>query len=86
MIDAKLICTLFIVDQHLSGEEKLFSDSTLFCFFTGVLQYLIITGPHMSFRVNSICQFMYASIEEDHFLALKQIMRYVKGTTRHELT
>jgi len=77
MINAKLVCTFFffIVDQqHLSDEEKLFSDSTLFRSSTGGLPYLIITGHDISFDVNFICQFMYASIEEDHFLALKQIM------------
>ncbi|XP_034704201.1 uncharacterized mitochondrial protein AtMg00810-like [Vitis riparia] len=84
MIDAKPISTPFVVGQHLSTEGTLFSDPTLFRSLAGALQYLTITRPDLSFSVNSICQFMHAPTE-DHFRALKRILRYVKGTAHHGL-
>ena len=84
MIDAKPISTPCVVGQHLSIEGKLFSDPTMFRSLAGALQYLTITRPDLSFSVNSICQFMHAPTE-DHFRALKRILRYVKGTPHHGL-
>ncbi|XP_057975373.1 uncharacterized mitochondrial protein AtMg00810-like [Malania oleifera] len=84
MIDAKPIYTPFVVDQHLSTKKKLFFDPTMFRSFAGALQYLTIAKPDLSFNVNSIFQFMHAPTE-DHFRALKRILRYVKGTPHHGL-
>nr|CAN83877.1 hypothetical protein VITISV_014760 [Vitis vinifera] len=84
MIDAKPISTPFVVGQHLSVGGTLFSDPTLFRSLAGALQYLTITRPDLSFSVNSICQFIHAPTE-DHFHALKRILRYVKGTAHHGL-
>ncbi|XP_041009520.1 uncharacterized mitochondrial protein AtMg00810-like [Juglans microcarpa x Juglans regia] len=84
MIDTKPISTPFVIGQHLSAEGTLFSDPTLFHSLAGALQYLTITRSDLSFSVNSICQYMHAPIE-DHFRALKRILRYVKGTVHHGL-
>ena len=62
----------------------MFSYPTTFRSLAGALQYLTITKPDLSFSVNSICQFMLAPTE-DHFRALKRILRYVKGTPHHGL-
>ncbi|RVX04761.1 Retrovirus-related Pol polyprotein from transposon RE1 [Vitis vinifera] len=74
----------FLGVEHLFAEGTLFSDPTLFRSLAGALQYLMITRPDLSFSVNSICQFMHAPTE-DHFRALKRILRYVKGTAHHGL-
>jgi hypothetical protein len=84
MVEAKPITTSYVVGQHLSTEGKLFSNPTLFRSLAGTLQYLTIARPNLSFSVNSICQYMHASTE-DHFRALKCILRYVKGTVHHGL-
>ncbi|RVX03653.1 Retrovirus-related Pol polyprotein from transposon RE1 [Vitis vinifera] len=84
MINAKPISIPCVVGQHLSTEGKLFSDPTMFRSLAGALQYLTITRSDLSFNVNSICQFMHAPTE-DHFRALKRILRYVKGTPHHGL-
>ena len=84
MIDAKPISTPCVVGQHLSTKGKLFSNPTMFRSLAGALQYLTITRSDLSFSVNSICQFMHA-LTEDHFGALKRILRYVKGTPHHGL-
>jgi hypothetical protein len=62
----------------------LFSDPILFRSLAGALQYLTITRPDLSFSVISIYQFMHAPTN-DHFRALKRILRYVKGTVHHGL-
>ena len=84
MINTKPISIPYVVGQHLSTEGKLFSDPTMFRSLAGALQYLTITRSDLSFSVNSICQFMHAPTE-DHFRALKRILRYVKGTPHHGL-
>ena len=84
MIDANLISTPCFVGQHLSTEGKLFSYPTTFRSLAGALQYLTITRLDLFFSVNSICQLMHAPTE-DHFRALKRILRYVKGTPHHGL-
>ena len=84
MIDANPISTPCFVGQHLSTKGKLFSYPTTFRSLAGALQYLTITRSDLSFSVNSICQLMHAPTE-DHFRALKRILRYVKGTPHHGL-
>ena len=44
----------------------------------GGLQYLTLTRPDISFAVNKVFQFL-AQPTTDHYEAVKQILRYVKG-------
>lgn len=62
----------------------LFTDSTLYRKVAGTLQYLTVTHPDLSFVVNKMCQYMHAPTD-DHWVALKRILRYVKGTLDHGL-
>ena len=41
--------------------------------------------PDIAHVVNSVSQFLH-SLTEDHFLAVKRILRYVKGTLQFSLT
>ncbi|XP_058189867.1 uncharacterized mitochondrial protein AtMg00810-like [Rhododendron vialii] len=45
----------------------------------GSLQHLTLTRPEISFAVNTVCQHMHAPLE-CHLTAVKQILRYIKGT------
>ncbi|WJZ92468.1 hypothetical protein VitviT2T_011458 [Vitis vinifera] len=47
--------------------------------------YLTITRPDIAHVVNSVNQFLH-SPTEDHFLAIKRILRYVKSTLHFGLT
>ena len=64
--------------------SDLFSDPTLYRSVIGAFQYLIITRPELSYSVNKVCQFM-ANLLESHWVAVKRILRYLKGTVLHGL-
>jgi len=55
------------------------SDPTLYRSIVVALQYATITRPENSFSVNKVCQFM-AKPSDQHWLAVKRILRYLKGT------
>ena len=62
-----------------------FSDPTLYRSIVGALQYCTITRPDISFAVNKVCQYMHAPTTQ-HWLAVKRILRYLKGTSTHGIT
>ena len=74
-----------VVSQHLTAYGSPFSDPTLYRSLIGALQYLTITRPNIAYAVNSVSQFLHAPTA-DHFLAVKRILRYVKGTLHFGLT
>jgi len=51
----------------------------MFRFMVGALQYATITCPKISLAVNKVCQFM-ANPLDSHWMAVKCIIRYLKGT------
>ena len=50
----------------------------------GTLQYLTWIRPDITFAVNQVCQFMNTPTI-DHWIAIKRIFRYIKGTINHGL-
>ncbi|XP_058217151.1 uncharacterized mitochondrial protein AtMg00810-like [Rhododendron vialii] len=56
-----------------------FPDQSWFRTIVGSLQYLTLTRPEISFSVNLACQHMHAP-KQSHFVAVKQILRYIKGS------
>ncbi|XP_022880630.1 uncharacterized protein LOC111397896 [Olea europaea var. sylvestris] len=84
LLDSKPVHTPMVVSQHLSTDGSLFSDPTLYRSLVGALQYLTITRPEIAHAVNSVSQFLHAPTD-DHFLAVKRILRYVKGTIHYGL-
>jgi hypothetical protein len=64
----------------LSTEDgDLLEDPTFYRSLAGALQYLTFTRPDISYAVQQVCMFMHAP-RTTHFLALKRILRYLKGT------
>ena len=56
-----------------------FPNPTLYKSVVGGLQYATITRPDISFAVNKVSQFMHKPLE-DHWTAVKCILRYLAGT------
>ncbi|KAL1218225.1 putative mitochondrial protein [Cardamine amara subsp. amara] len=54
-------------------------DPTFYRSLVGTLQYLTITRPDITYAVQQICLFMHDP-REQHFNALKRILRYLKCT------
>ncbi|XP_068480957.1 uncharacterized mitochondrial protein AtMg00810-like [Phaseolus vulgaris] len=59
-------------------------DPSMFHSVVGVLQYVLITHPELSYAVNKVCQFMH-SPQDHHWKVDKWILRYVAGTHTHGL-
>ncbi|XP_066374741.1 uncharacterized mitochondrial protein AtMg00810-like [Miscanthus floridulus] len=54
-------------------------DATLYQSIIGSLRYLVYTRPDIAFVVGYVSHFMEDS-REDHWAAVKRLLRYVKGT------
>jgi hypothetical protein len=63
------------------GEPLELNDSTQYRSIVGALQYLTLTRPDISFAVNKVCQFLHSSTTM-HREAIKQILRYLQGSTK----
>ncbi|MCH79359.1 retrovirus-related Pol polyprotein from transposon TNT 1-94 [Trifolium medium] len=59
-------------------------DATLFRSIVGALQYATLTRPEISYSVNKVCQVLANPLEE-HWKAVKSILRYLSGTLGHGL-
>lgn len=80
MIDCKPCATPISTKPPLSNNASLHCTQPFLCrSIAGALQYLTITRLELSFAVNQACQYMH-SPTMGHFVAVKHIMRYVKGT------
>ncbi|PKU83901.1 Retrovirus-related Pol polyprotein from transposon TNT 1-94 [Dendrobium catenatum] len=73
-----------LTKMSTTQDETLFSDPQLFRKLAGSLQYFTIPRPDIAFTVNSICKFMHQPRNCD-FLALKRLLRYIKGTSEFGL-
>jgi hypothetical protein len=68
-----------VLSQH-SGTSL--SDSSVYRSVVGSLQYLSLTRPDIAFAVNKVCQYMH-NPTEDHWSAVKRILRHLKHTIHH---
>ncbi|XP_057426215.1 uncharacterized mitochondrial protein AtMg00810-like [Lotus japonicus] len=59
-------------------------DASLYRSLAGALQYLTFTRPDISYAVQQVCLHMHAPHTE-HMLALKRVLRYVRGTLTYGL-
>lgn len=85
MLDSKPVSTPLAAGESLVSDGDSFKDPTLYRSLVGALQYLMITRPDISYAVNHVSQFLH-NPTVDHFMAVKRILRYVKGTINFGLT
>ena len=57
-------------------------DATLYRSIVGGLRYLVHTRPDIAFAMGYVNRFM-EDPREDHWAAVKRLLRYVKGTVDH---
>ncbi|KAF5475042.1 hypothetical protein F2P56_006889 [Juglans regia] len=79
LLDSKPIATPMVVSTHLTAAGSEFNSPTTYQSLVGALQYLTITRPDLTHAVNSVSQFMH-SPRDQHFQAVKRVLRYLKGT------
>jgi hypothetical protein len=56
------------------------NDATSYCSLVGGLQYLTLMRAEIAFSMNKVCQYLYVPTTL-HLVAVKRILRYVRGTT-----
>nr|XP_028962169.1 uncharacterized protein LOC114826260 [Malus domestica] len=66
-------------NRLLLDDGKPYNNPSLYRSLVGALQYLTFTRPDIAFAVHQVCQFMQRPMES-HFVAVKQILMYLKAT------
>lgn len=85
MLDYKSIRSLVMPGSRLSlYDVHSFDDPCLYQSVVGSLQYLSLTQLDIAYSVNQVCQFMHQPTTT-HWLAVKRILHYLKGTINHGL-
>lgn len=79
MKDCKPCATLVNSVVSLTNEGESFVNPSLYRTIIGSLQYLTYTKSNIAFGVNKQSQFM-SDPKQQHWLACKQLLRYLKGT------
>lgn len=81
MKDCNLVHTPMDIGLKLSkAENEKEIDATVFRKHVGCLRYLLHTRPDLSYCVGMLSRYMQ-SPKESHGVAMKQCLRYLKGTT-----
>lgn len=66
------------------GDSPPFENPVKYRQIVGALQYATLSRPDIAYAVNKVCQFMH-SPTEDHWSAVKRILRYLQGTVDYGL-
>lgn len=84
MSNCKPALTPADTSTKFDGTRHPVSDPTLYRSLVGALQYLTFTRPDITYLVQHVYLFMHDP-REPHFMDLKCIWRYVRGTLDHGL-
>ena len=78
--DSKIVSTPMVTSLKISNKnESPEVNQTLYRSMIGKLQYVVHSGPDIALVVGIVARFS-ANPKENHLMALKRIMRYLKGT------
>lgn len=85
MVEAQPISSPMVTNYKLSKSgADIFFYPTLYQSVVGALLYTTIIGPEISFTINKVCQFISNPLDT-HWVAVKRILRYLKGSISHGL-
>lgn len=86
MLNCKPCKYLTLPNYKLSKNEGiLIEDITSYRALVGSLQYLFLTRSDLTYFINQVAQFVNEPRSSSHLIAVKRILRYVKGTLVHGL-
>jgi len=81
MLHSKPQPTPMVSSLRLTADQSVsVDDPSLYRSIVGALQYVTITRPELSFSVRKVCQYMHKP-QLSHWQAVKQILRYLAGTS-----
>ena len=81
--DSKLVSTPMIIGHKLSkNDDSIEVNQTLYRSMIGKLQYVVHGRPDIALFVGIVARF-FANPRENHLMAMKRIMRYLKGTKKN---
>ena len=85
LTDSKTVNTLVELNAHMtpSGGKPL-SNPSLYKQLVGILIYLTVTCPDISYVVHQVSQYLFAP-QSTHYATVLHIIRYLKGTLFHGL-
>nr|GEZ50522.1 hypothetical protein [Tanacetum cinerariifolium] len=82
--NCNLVSSPMLTSSSLSLDDNtIFFNPVKYRQVVGSLQYVTLSRPDMAFAVNKVCQYMHAPIE-NHWSAVKRILRYLHGTAEHD--
>ena len=83
--DSKLVSTPMVTALKLSkNDDSIEVNQTLYRSMIGKLQYVVHSRPDIALDVGIVARF-FANPRENHLMAMKRIMRYLKGTKEYGL-
>ena len=78
--DSKPVSTPMVIGHILSkNDDSVEMNQTLYRFMIGKLQYVVYSRPDIALSIGIVARFS-DNPKENHLMAIKRIMRYLKGT------
>ena len=83
--DSKPVSTPMVTGHKLSkNDDSTKVNQTLYRSMIGKLQYVVLSRPDIALSIGIVVRF-FSNPSENHLMAVKRIMRYLKGTKEKKM-